>query len=75
MPYLHIFNFPKFRFALGNLHSREGKFGKQTRRKMKEGSMHDEQMKSILKNNASAVMSITGHYLNFALAPMETEIL
>ena len=48
---------------------------KQTRRKMKEGSMHDEQMKSVLKNNASAVMSITVHYLHFALVPMETEIL
>ena len=47
MPLLHIFNFPKFKFALGNLHSREGNFGKQTRRKMKEGSMHGKQMKSV----------------------------
>ena len=75
MPQLHIFNFPKFKFALGNLHSREGNFGKQTRRKMKEGSMHDEQMKSVLKNKASAVMRITVHNLHFALVPLETEIL
>ena len=44
MPQLHIFNFTKFQFALGNLHSREGNFGKQTRRKMKIESIHDEQM-------------------------------
>ena len=75
MPLLHIFNFPKFKFAFGNLHSREGNFGKQTRRKIKEGSMHDEQMKSVLKSNASAVMRITVHYLHFALVPMETAIL
>ena len=36
MSELHIFKFPKFKFALGNLHSGEGNFGKQTRRKMKE---------------------------------------
>ena len=74
MPQLHIFNFPKFKFALGNLHSKEGN-GKQTRRRMKEGSMHDEQMKSVLKNYASAAMRIAVHYLHFALVPMETEIL
>ena len=74
MPLLHILHFPKFKFSLGNLHSREGNFGKQTR-KMKEGSMHNEQMKSVLKNNAPAVMCITVHYLHFALVPMETEIL
>ena len=39
-----MLNFPKFKFAFGNLHNREDNFGKQTRRKMKEGSMHDEQM-------------------------------
>ena len=43
-------------------------------RKLKEGRMHDEQMKSVLKNNASAVMRITIHYLQFALVLMETEI-
>ena len=75
MPWLHIFNFPKFKFVLGNLHSRECNFCKQTRRKMKEGSMHDEQMKSVLKNNASAVIRITVHYLHFALVTMETESL
>ena len=37
--------------------------------------MHDEQMKSVLKTNASAVMRITVQYLHFALVPMETEIL
>ena len=42
---------------------------------MKDGSMHDEQMKSVFKTNASAVMRITIHYLHFALVPMETEIL
>ena len=42
---------------------------------MKEGSLHDEQMKSVLKNNASVVVRITVHYLHFALVPMETEIL
>ena len=68
------FNFPKCKFALGNLHNKEGNFGKQTRRKMKVGSMHDEQIKSGLKNNASAVMRITVHYLHFAWVPMETEI-
>ena len=41
---------------------------------MKEGSMLDEQMISVLKNNASAVMRITVYYLHFALVPMETEI-
>ena len=61
--------------ALKSLHSKEGNFGKQTRRKMKEGSMQDEQMKSVLKNNASVVMRITEHYLHFALVPLETEIL
>ena len=37
--------------------------------------MHDAQMKSLLKNNATAVMRITVHYLHFALVPMETKIL
>ena len=44
MPWLRIFNFPKCTFALGNLHSTEGNSGKQTESKMKEGSMHDEQI-------------------------------
>ena len=48
MPWLHIFNFPKLKFALGNLHSKEDNFSKQVRRKMKEGSMHDEPKKSVL---------------------------
>ena len=42
---------------------------------MKEGSMHDEQMKSVLKNNVSSVMRITVYYLHFALVPVEIEIL
>ena len=42
---------------------------------MKEGSMHDEQMKLVLKNNALAAMRITVHYLHFVLVPIETEIL
>ena len=42
---------------------------------MKEGSMHDEKMKLVLENNASAVMRITVHYLHFAFVPMEIEIL
>ena len=42
---------------------------------MNEGSMPDEQLKSVLKNSASAVMRVTVHYLHFALIPMETEIL
>ena len=33
---VHIFNFPKFKFAPGNLLSKEGNFGKQTRLKIKE---------------------------------------
>ena len=37
--------------------------------------MPDEQLKSVLKNSASAVMRVTVHYLHFALIPMETEIL
>ena len=37
--------------------------------------MYDEQMKSVLKNNISAVMRITVHYLHFALVPIKTEIL
>ena len=49
------------------MHSEESNFGKQTRHKMKEGSMHDEQMKSVLKNNASAVMRITVNYLHFCI--------
>ena len=64
MPQLHIFNFPKFKFALGNLHSTEGNFGEQTRREMKEGSLHDDLMKLVLKNNASVGMPITVHYLH-----------
>ena len=51
MPWLHIFDFPKIKFTLGNLHSKECYVGKQTRRKMKEVSMHDEKMKSVLKNS------------------------
>ena len=35
----------------------------------------DEQLKSVLKNSASAVMRVTVHYVHFALIPMETEIL
>ena len=42
---------------------------------MKEGCMHDEQMKSVLKKNASDAMRIIVQYLHFALVPMETEIL
>ena len=41
---------------------------------MKEGNMHDEQLKSVLENSASTVMRIPVHYLHFALVPMETEI-
>ena len=40
---------------------------------MKEGSMPDEQLKTVFENSASAVMRITVHYLHFALIPMETE--
>ena len=40
---------------------------------MKEGSMPDEQLKTVLENSASAVMRITVHYLLSALIPMETE--
>ena len=42
---------------------------------MKEGSMPDEQLKSVLKNSASAVVRVTIDYLHFALIPVETEIL
>ena len=42
---------------------------------MKEGSMPDEQLKSVLKNSASAVMRVTVHCRHFVLIPMETEIL
>ena len=69
-----FFNFPKFKFALGNLHNREGNSGKQKRRRMKEGSMHDEQMKPVLENNASAAIRITVRYLHFALVHIETKI-
>ena len=34
---------------------------------MKEGSMPDEQLKTVLENCASVVMRITIHYLHFAL--------
>ena len=39
---------------------------------MKEGSMPDEQLKTILENSASA--AITVHCLHYALIPTETEI-
>ena len=42
---------------------------------MKEGSMPDEQLKTVLENSASAVMHITLHCLQFALISIETEIL
>ena len=42
---------------------------------MKEGSMPDEQLKTILENSATTAMCITVYYLHFALIPMETEIL
>ena len=42
---------------------------------MKEWSVPDEQLKTVLENSASAVMRITVHYLHFALIPMETDIL
>ena len=74
-PLLHIFNFPKFRFAHRHLHSREGNFWQTNTTQNKKGSMHDEQMKSLLQNNASAVLHITVHYLHFALVAMETETL
>ena len=48
---------------------------KKTQRKMKEGSMPDEQIKSVLKNSASATFRITVHYLHFALISVETKIL
>ena len=31
---------------------------------MKQGSMPDEQLKTVLENSASAVMRITVHYLH-----------
>ena len=37
---------------------------------MKEGSMPDEQLKTVFENSASAAMPITVHYLHFALIPM-----
>ena len=37
--------------------------------------MSDEQLKTVLENNASTVMRITVHYLHFALIPVETKIL
>ena len=42
---------------------------------MKAGILPDEQLKTVLENNASAAMRIIVHYLHFALIPMETEIL
>ena len=40
---------------------------------MKEGSIPDEQLKSVLENSATAVMRVTVNYLHFALIRMETE--
>ena len=58
MSLLHLFNFPKCKFAFGYLHSTKGKFGKQTQK----ATMSDEKIKLGLKNSASAVMRITVHY-------------
>ena len=73
--YLNIFELAKCKFAFGILQSTENNFGKQTQRKMKEGSMPDEQLKAVLENSASAVMRFAIDYRHFALIPMETEIL
>ena len=72
---MKIFNFPKCKFAFGILLITEDNFCKQTQRKMKEGSMSDEQLKTVLENSASSFMRITVYYLHFALIPMETKIL
>ena len=42
---------------------------------MKEGSMPDEHLKTVLEGSASFAMRITVHYLHFALIPVETKIL
>ena len=42
---------------------------------MKEGSILEKRLKTVLENSTSAVLRITVHYLHFALIPMETEIL
>ena len=42
---------------------------------MKDGSMPDKQLKTVLENSASSVMRITVHHLHSAWTPMETEIL
>ena len=70
---LHSFNFPKCKFALGVLRSTKGNLSKRPKRKRKEGSMPDEQLKSVLKNKASAVIHVhITYYLYFALISMET---
>ena len=74
MALLTIFSFSKCKFVFGILHCTEDNFGKQTEHKMKEGSMPDEQLKTILENNASSVMRITVHYLHYALTARETKI-
>ena len=42
---------------------------------MKDGSMPDEQLETVLENSASAGIRITVHYQHFALISMETKIL